>query len=105
MYHGIYIRKSRFRAPLARRRKTKYLTVYLTIYLPPNENFEYSYPLIVGACSDLDMNFFYHDTYYFLIFQFKHFNICFVCLVHLLVRHCPALGSVGRALDWGLKGC
>ena len=34
-----------FKAPLAFRRKTKFLTVYLMIY--PNENFEYSYPLSV----------------------------------------------------------
>ena len=35
VYRRIYVRKSRFTAPLARRRKTaKFPTVCLTIYLP-----------------------------------------------------------------------
>ena len=34
VYRRIYVRKSRFTAPLARRRKTKFPTVYPTIYLP-----------------------------------------------------------------------
>ena len=37
---------SHFTAPLARHLKTKYPTIYPSIYLP-NENFEYSYPLIL----------------------------------------------------------
>ena len=32
-------------AKLTRHCKTKFLTVYLTIYLFPNDNLEYSYPL------------------------------------------------------------
>ena len=77
VYRRIYVRKSRFTAPLARRRKTKFPTVYPTRYIVgytfgnhvsrlrsrvavklnfrpyirrytfPNENFEYSYPLNV----------------------------------------------------------
>ena len=42
----IYVRKSCFMAPLALGRKTKFSTVYPTIYLP-NENFQYSYHLII----------------------------------------------------------
>ena len=34
VYRLIYVRKSRFTAPLTRRRKTKFLTVYQMIYLP-----------------------------------------------------------------------
>ena len=34
VYRWIYVRKSRFTASLARRRKTKFPTVYPTIYLP-----------------------------------------------------------------------
>ena len=34
VYRRIYIRKSHFTAPLARRRKTKFPTVYPKIYLP-----------------------------------------------------------------------
>ena len=34
VYRRIYVRKSRFTAPLTRRRKTKFPTVYPTIYLP-----------------------------------------------------------------------
>ena len=41
----MYVRKSPFTAPLVRRRKTKFLTVYPTIYTSPNEKFKYSYPL------------------------------------------------------------
>ena len=33
VYHRIYVQKSRFTAPLAHCRKTKFPTVYLTIYL------------------------------------------------------------------------
>ena len=43
VYLRIYSRKSRFTAPFNRHGKTKFLTVYPTIYLP---NFEYSYHLI-----------------------------------------------------------
>ena len=39
-------------ALLTRRSKTKFPTVYPTIYLP-NENFEYSYPLIILTCTFL----------------------------------------------------
>ena len=42
VYHLIYICKPRFTTPLARRRKTKFPTVYLKLYRSPNENFEYS---------------------------------------------------------------
>ena len=34
VYRRIYVRKSRFTALLTRRRKTKFPTVYPTIYLP-----------------------------------------------------------------------
>ena len=34
VYRRIYVRKSRFTSPLTRRRKTKFPTVYPTIYLP-----------------------------------------------------------------------
>ena len=44
VYRLIYGRKSHFTAPLARRRKTKFPTVYPTIYLP-KWYFEHSYPL------------------------------------------------------------
>ena len=43
---GGYIQKSCITAPLMRHRKTKFPTVYQMIY-SPNENFEYSYPLIL----------------------------------------------------------
>ena len=39
-YRRIYVRKSSFTAPLARRRKSKFPTIYPTINLP-----KYSYPL------------------------------------------------------------
>ena len=42
---SVYGRKSRFTATHEPRCKTKFPTIYLTIYLPI-ENFEYSYPLI-----------------------------------------------------------
>ena len=34
VYRRIYLQKSRFMAPLTRRRKTKFPTIYPTIYLP-----------------------------------------------------------------------
>ena len=40
-----FLRKSRFTALLARRRKTKFRP-YIRRYTSPNENFEYSYPVI-----------------------------------------------------------
>ena len=45
VYHRIYVRKSRFTAPLARRHKLNFW-----LYISPNENFEYSYPLIAMPC-------------------------------------------------------
>ena len=45
VYRRIYVRESRFTAPPARHRKTKFPTEYPTIYLS-TENFEYGYPLI-----------------------------------------------------------
>ena len=48
IYRRICIGQSRFTTPLTCHRKTKFLTVYPTIYLP-KENFEYSYPLTVSS--------------------------------------------------------
>ena len=42
-----YGRKLRFKAPLTRRRKTKFPAVRPPIYLPANDKFECNYPLII----------------------------------------------------------
>ena len=41
-----------FMAPLVRRRKTKFPTIYPT-YTSPNENFEYCYPLIQSSVKSI----------------------------------------------------
>ena len=44
LYCQIHGRKAHFTVPLTGLRKTKFPTVYGTIYTSPNEHFEYSYP-------------------------------------------------------------
>ena len=49
VYRRIYVRKSRFMAPLARVAVKLNFQQYIRRYTSPNDNFEYSYPLIAGS--------------------------------------------------------
>ena len=80
----IYVWKSGFTSPLARHRKTKFLTVYpsITRYTSPIENFDYSYPLILSydivSGSDLKCLYKYNHLLPQVVFQFFSWNALIV---------------------------